>query len=696
MPKGSFGLGGVRIPSSGSDGHAHAHGAAPLASLGGGRATVPLAFVSKAPTPAPGSRPVTNRVASDSRPVSSARSSPPPQASTPTPPAASPKVERALTPEPEPEPEPIPVIDHTTATPTWPRTEMLRSDSNASGVTTPGSVSSLYVETGSMTSDVGPDPSSLSTPTPTAGSRTTSRASSPLSSPIVDATMLDEDVPRPLDLDLRSAASLKGPLTSLKVDGPSRSSSTVSMSSMFVETGSDADAGDVPTPGAGRTTPTPTSIPATPAPADDDDVEKPTAAPVETEEEHDDAKEMAREVSTQNELDAYEQEETDITAAGSSSLVAVATVSDWPATDDANAVAPRPTSEAATPREEPVVEVKEPSTPPALSNFAPLDLDTPAPADEGSGMPTVKCSDCGNLIDLMELSDHSCGPSQRPPALSASQPSSPSITLQQFASPPSPAISTSSSSHRAPPPDAPSPDVYPDRAEPYQPIPFRTSTGSAPRSPSFRTPSPSASRGNSTEMGRGLSSSSTSSLHSLQSASHVPATSLPTPRSLSTSSNQSRFASKLDSFVQHPTAIVPDDEEDDAEGDPYDLDDLVVPESPTDPPASGGGYRTSGSSSFISVPEGTGGRRSARGASSDLPEDEAGQWEEFDYHEAVHAPLFNPGSLDDAGAGGAGRRAPAARYAVPTGFDDEDEEGYEGGSATIVRTTATHRSPPLG
>lgn len=571
MPTGSFGLGGGRLPGGAQRDDKR------VASLGGGRANVPLGVV----------RPP--RSASAGSGVPSTAGSP-----VSTPPPASPTLERG-----------------SAAMEASLSTQSLASSTTSSAVdrslkADTESVSSLQAETGSINN---PDPTSVSTPTATA-------ESSPLSSPIIEAALIDEPVP--------AVPVLRGPLDALRAQEsrPTRSGSQLSVSSMLVETGSTASTEDGSEAAPSTAGEMPTHV------GDESDAAEP-ATPTELAPVDEDV-ERERQEETQRELERYEREETDVTAAGSSTPVVAPVVLPLAAVPLIEEPVPTPSPlespelDAQAPVQDAPASPKEPAsaeiTPVPTTELPYLDKAfEPEPASPmgPSGMPQVKCSDCGHLIDLMELADHACAPSNSPPALSS----------PVMHSPASPVISLHRS--RTPPPASPPPAAY-------QPVPFRTSPSS-----SFSRPSPSTSR--------------PSSAHSIT----IP-TSTPLARSGSSSSNNSRFASKLDSFVQHPTTLIPDDvySSDEDGGVGYDLDDYM-PDSPTVPvpisPNMPGVGRVSPRSSF------------------DLPEGiEEGAFDE---------PGFAPARGEE------GRRR--GKYAIT---DEDDEEGYEGGVATIVRTTASHRT----
>lgn len=183
---GSFSFGGYRAPSSVRERTGR------VASLGGGRANVPLLDVKQ------------------TRSVSaSAHSGPSSPTTSITPPNFSPTIE---------------ISDTSTSTTFSFDSPPSRSTSALSGTYTPTSISSLDVETGSLASDAGRDLDGISTPTEA------SFASSPLSSPIIEAAFMTKS-------EADTFGALKGPVSALRP--VRRTTSTLSVSSLVVERGSD-------------------------------------------------------------------------------------------------------------------------------------------------------------------------------------------------------------------------------------------------------------------------------------------------------------------------------------------------------------------------------------------------------------------------------------------------------------------------
>lgn len=374
-----------------------------VASLGGGRAAVPLGVVT---TPrsvsAGGSRTPRSEAggsSSGNSPVSS-------RASTP-----------ALA-------DSVATIEaHPTTAPLSPA--LSRADSSVgTGAQTPSgvSVSSMSVEGGSYTSEAGgPDPNSISL-------GEMDIAPSPLSSPVL--TALVEPTVNVEQTDLPSPTfppgPLRGHLEGLKA--PLRSPSSVSVSSMVVEVGDDAtegasamDTDDFDTPKT-EEAPVPETIgDVEPAGLGVAESSLEAEGASEVDEEALAAREQAREEATQMELDDYEQEkETDVTAprsADSTSSPLDAHASS-PSTD--HSVLLPDTVDSPDPTDTPPATLETSMADPIesgdeseggggygdiLDDFAASEESSssrPASAAGESGMPKVKCSDCSKDVDLME------------------------------------------------------------------------------------------------------------------------------------------------------------------------------------------------------------------------------------------------------------------------------------------------------
>jgi hypothetical protein len=324
----------------------------------------------------------------------------------------------------------------------------------------------------------------------------------------------------------------------------------------------------------------------------------------------DQAQEAEREVNTQKELDAYEQDQEDPTAAPRGLSTPTKPIEGFARTpspvlstfppldremDDRDPLAVtvghpparmRPLSNAepeALPADEPdyldeaisAYETPDANVPPPVVSQPPPQESLPPPSPS---VPKIKCSDCGTELDLMELVEHSCVPSTSAPALSTA---------------------------------------------PSSPESYRTS----PTSPNLPT------------------------------ASMFPE--VPADVKRTGSGGSSKFSQKMDAFVAHTSSLVPDDV--DAEDDedqfvkPAELADLDDLESPGD---KGG---------FTHV-------RKASEKSFDFPEDIDDD--------------FGDERLTREGARGTppARTKSLSKSRLPDDTDD-DEEGYEGGSVTIVRTT---------
>lgn len=597
IPTGSFGLGGVRRdPSSGAGGEKGR-----VASLGGGRAAVPLDVVKGTTRSASPSSTAGRDGASEMRRGGSASS----RGSSVD--GSNPLV-APTTPSPEPSPPSTPAF----------LSSLTRADSISSidqaGSRTPASISSMNVETGSLKSDSGADPAGLSTPI------ATSPVSSPLSSPIVDAMLMPEN---PVAITLDSSPDppfLRGPVASLKA--PRRTASTLSVSSMVVEHGSEASEGvgnleEVRTPTGleGKTFETET-FPSTVG------AEEGTGLGLDVEMEEDEDAEKAKEAATKAELERYEREVEDATKP----LVVeeVVEAPSDPVEEPAKEVVEEAAKEAI---EQPAKEVVEEENETPVLLAAPLEAAVPVDtiqlglsasaasddenhdseggygdfldefADEDdsaaglgpSGMPLVKCSDCSQEVDLLELADHTCAPKS-----------------------PSPAAPTTTTFS----PPRPIPDVPQDDEEEEDEL----ADPDIGRRPSSRP------------------------LSRIAVAAVADSPREPTPRQLSLSHS----TSSLDAFVPQTESLIPDDVLDDY-GD-------EAPDSPIAPPS----FRSS-----FPIP-------AARPISSDVPED-------LDDDEVEELSSATPMTRS-----ASGRRLP--------GVDDSDEEGYEGGSVTIVRQTLSHRT----
>lgn len=321
----------------------------------------------------------------------------------------------------------------------------------ATALSRAGSVSSLQVETGSNS---GGDLDGLKTPTSPTG------PPSPLSSPMVAGTaVLDDPVPS-IDAatPLEPHTPLRGPLTSLRA-GPTRTMSTLSISSMQVETGSStsdetpgdfrssAPAVDTPTGLRGKTFEVETFDTSVNAegtglgmevtPLDRDALEA--------------EQERLKVIATKEAIDAYEKEEDGNVSprartppvfstfppsaaplsapalVSSHSRNSISSISSHHSDisevrmDDLDDVQ----DEHVTPKVEqesffPVVPKKEePEDEPAYDYLDAYGSPPPSAkrVEEAPGMPRVKCADCDASFDLLDLADHACVPSSHPPAL---------------------------------------------------------------------------------------------------------------------------------------------------------------------------------------------------------------------------------------------------------------------------------------
>ncbi|GAA5950562.1 hypothetical protein JCM21900_001232 [Sporobolomyces salmonicolor] len=399
MPSGgSFGLAPAR-PSGSKD-----RGEKPrVASLGVGRATVPLNVVK--PTRSASTGNATPTRASDAGSAGSGRSQaggskPGSTYEEPSAAGTAPRTPTDTTPIPSPTASAGSMLEKQLGTLFPP------------GARTPGavSVSSMIVETGSIASDGGRTSSEIDV-TAANLADVAGAEPSPLSSPLVSGITVPASSSSVSSMDgiaparASSPVLSKGPLDYLR-SHPSRSGSMTSMSSLVVEAPPEdvADLSEVAAGsmsgasepvGLGVVTPTPVegSDSASQAGARDNEVDK-------------DAEEQ-RMNRTNAELVQYEADEQDPTAHGPGPAM-------MNNGDEAQEAPVLSTWQTDSPRKE---EMSQNGT--------------------SSGMPKVKCSDCGMEVDLMELADHSCAPSQLPPALT-SPPASPKASRSSRSAPTTP------------------------------------------------------------------------------------------------------------------------------------------------------------------------------------------------------------------------------------------------------------------
>lgn len=560
--------------------------------------------------------------------------------------------------------------------------------------TGPGSISSLNVEDGDSVQESGTD-------TPT----TQSAYASPVSSPIVEPSHFSHDEPNPLNLNdnkILDHSTLKGPVALLRE--PSRTQSVISVSSMIVEDGSQATEGvanlsEVEHIDLNEKEEEKSEIPSSVGEVLD-------VSEVPEVHERSEELEKFREEQTKKELERYEEETEDatvipglpsmetrssVTIPASPTEVSPVEVEEPEVREDRILKTPEPNEESQPKQHTPVLSTfgtlddgsheyatsarlnslssehtngsdfgsyrdgdrRESAfttslTPkseaselgeddPLLSSsargstvstggFQDISINQPEMHREVSihhevsiippspGMPKVKCNDCSEEVDLMELADHTCAPSFLPPAISSPLPPSPKSLSSIPTSPNFPDIPLSS-------------DDEPEIAGAFP----------SPKSTRFTTLSPSR-----------LAWASTSSPTSAEA--------LESPTTLR---KKSLASSKLDNFVPQSRNLVPDDveEDDDEFFKSNSLANHGIPDSPLDSNfPSSFTYMTSlvGSNRMSQVSQTSSGGSSTRDVSG---------W----------------GSRSSLGG-------------VPGVDDDENEEqDYEGGSVTIVRSTASHR-----
>ncbi|GAA6027039.1 hypothetical protein JCM8097_006061 [Rhodosporidiobolus ruineniae] len=617
---GSFGFAPARPRASGG-GSAERETGVRVASLGGGRAPVPLNVVKPRSASAGNASPTTRSEGSGSAPGSRAASRQGSEA------AAGGDEPRAATPvmaaaEETPVPSPTASTSSMVEKPLVGEGNDLSSLPLPVGARTPGalSVSSMNVETGSLTSEgAAHNPNELDTSV----AHLAGEEHSPLSSPVLSGlaiaasstssvSSIDAVAPyRP------PTGTSKGPLTSLKA--PSRTGSVTSLSSMAVEAPSDdvADLTDV------------ASVVETPL-AEERGRELSEAEPQETEEE--------RAARLKAELEKYEKDEADPVAhaEGEEETVHLDGEAKEPPPVEVVEEEARAQTPVATNGEMPDLSEK-------VEEEKPSEEEAPK-EEEAEAMPKVKCSDCGGEIDLMELADHSCESTNLPPALS-SPPTSPQPPPHSTLSPPIEGSFLNLA------PDSP---AVPKDVEPALPP-----TASSPTSP------------------RNLASSIRSSLS----------------RTSSQQSSTSRRppSETLDRFVPQTDSLVPEDVPADV---PEEEDDLLDPAEhsrparsipppkeqsvPEDIPEDEGDFPGAGSSSSPSlappVPLPTLGAASA--SSSAMAR-------------SASTPAQTPGAASHLRAQrkASGPRAKSL-YGIPGQYiSSDDEDGYEGGSATIVRSS---------
>ncbi|GAA5848716.1 hypothetical protein JCM8547_004605 [Rhodosporidiobolus lusitaniae] len=406
---GSFGFAAPRKSAGGASSKDRTGEKPRVASLGGGRAAVPLDVVkarSASGSPvarSPTMKSETGSAGSGSREGSRHGSS-------------GGEDVRPATPLGEATPVPSPSAS-TTSLVEKPPSDLDETSSLAipSGARTPGaaSVSSMRVETGSLADEgAAHNPADIDeTPVDLAAD-----PHSPLSSPVLAAVAApsssvsvasSEGIISPSP----TPALAKAPLTSLRA--PSRAGSIASLSSMAVEAPSEdvADLSEV-------TVETPTGEPA----GLNFGAETPPA----------DEEQRASRVKT--ELQQYERDEADPVAAGSGPARSEA--------GDAGEAMEPPPVEGEWDENSSVARPETPVASKSATEAAQEEVDVTQGREkevENEGeqeecMPKLHCSDCGAELDILELADHACAPSQLPPALT-SPPASPQAARTSTLSP---------------------------------------------------------------------------------------------------------------------------------------------------------------------------------------------------------------------------------------------------------------------
>lgn len=654
MPIGSFGLGGVRRDPSNLDGKEKGR----VASLGGGRANVPLGVVTASRSVSVGGG---VRASKDDADRGSQHSS-----------SRSSSIDRGIPASPVQSSSPTfdyktpPNDSNSSSTLMGPPTVLadLRANSTMS-------VSSMTVETGSTHSGrTGED--SLDTPT------SQSAYASPIASPIFQPVLLSAGEPVALKLDPTPSDDvstlpelLRGPLATLR-GGPTRTASALSVSSMLVEDGSQASEGVANLSDLSLGTELGDDFNVKLVPTTVGESESGIlsgGAPEQTEEAN-----RIREEQTKLELEKYEREVEDATAApippsmGTRETVltpgleeekkevqeekkvvtpVLSTFATLPSGQDLFATSVSISSLSSltsrqsiesdigdhkfadldvTPEHTPKLGSSEYNTPRSSGFGGEEDHFGTSPhahsqeddesgygdilddltADDkvvpsSPGMPKVRCNDCSKEVELMELADHTCAPSLLAPAISKS----PVLHSTPFLAPPP--------SH---------PDVPLDDEEGPE------IAGAFPSPTSLRLLQ--TSKQPSKEAGR------------------TPSGSIKSPL--------------LDSFVSVPESSVPDDV------DHEDDEDFFKPISqPSQAPV--------GSPRVPIIPN----------LYDDLPDSPTLGRRQSEQRAASRSDLSSPD------LGGWGNRISVVG-GVP-GVDDDEDEAFEGGSVTFIsRSTATHRA----
>ncbi|KAK4332809.1 hypothetical protein RTBOTA2_001539 [Rhodotorula toruloides] len=350
-----------------------------VASLGGGRAAVPLNVVKPRSSSAGGSPSTRSEAGSSnggSRPASRAMSREGSSA------GQGEETARAATPQGEPTPVASP-SGSTVSFVEAGRNDLL--EAVPSGARTPGamSVSSMRVETGSIASEGGRSVTELDVAALDA-------ENSPLSSPIIAAVAIpapSNGSLTPLDASTPSATlPPKGPVEMLR--STSRAGSVSSnTSSLMVQAASTDDEGEGSAVSVDGSSGTPTrEVVGLGFDGANDSAQDMTREEYE-------ASEAERAARVKEELEQYERDARDPPAPG-------------PHQDE-------PVSSGG--------DDGEPKEPPILVDDVVERPETPRAKGSASPIPGVKCSDCGAEVELVDLADHTCAPASHS---AASQPTS--------------------------------------------------------------------------------------------------------------------------------------------------------------------------------------------------------------------------------------------------------------------------------
>lgn len=527
------------------------------------------------------------------------------------------------------------------------------ASSGGPGTTTPGSVSSIQVEIGSVS---GEHPSEIGSTA--SGSR---KGDSPLSSPIIDAVAIDLVVPPAFaspTLSSSPSQPLRGPLDSLRAPAAKFGSSS-SLSSMAVETGSTIAPEEVSTPTAEEfTKPPPSAV----GSMDEDEQE---VLMSETEEEV-----REREERTQSELDRYEHETTDKVRSPQLEAQDVqvepdavpedqtAALGDLPIDPAESPVAGRHSFAPPLPADEALPEAAAPlglvdeAEDGAKTPEPPVFQQPPPPPSEEADVPMIKCGDCGASVSLMDLADHVCPSQNQSPALM----SSPVISPQNR-----------------------SPVASPARMSRSRSALSELSDLAAADKPKVNM-APVLSRSSSAKLGFSTPPAVPEALKFDQ---FVPQSEDVAPADMDEDLDEHYSSGVVPSPTvgAYPSDVPADDHDDSVDsahvsGVPSHAD---LPQDMDDDDSFADQQDNSTFQAARQVLLDAGKRRASSANASPQPSRGVSR----------SASMYSNASATSAGSSTFGKTMPGGKAAL---YDsDEEDEGYEGGSVTIVRSTATHR-----